>query len=113
MEARAALYRGRLVGWKTYPGWGDPGGGAANGWWLDDDVGQAYVDQVLRISKRTGMPPNMAIHKGFAIPGVLDGDKCSPRDIGPIARMFPEARFITYHSGFDGEVQAPYPGDSR
>jgi hypothetical protein len=33
--------------------------------------------------------------------------------MGPIARQFPDVVFYTYHSGYDGEYQGPYPGDDR
>ena len=107
-------------GWKLYCGWGDPGLGAAggqgpaqNGWWFDDDMGIAIVEHIRNIGQKTGIPPVVCTHKGLAFNGTFDSAKFSPRDMGPIGRMFPDIVFYTYHSGYDGEYQTAYPGDDR
>jgi predicted TIM-barrel fold metal-dependent hydrolase len=112
MSARAAKYRGFLRGWKTYCPWGDVPN--VSGWSLDSEVGFRFLWQVLELSRRhPEIPPVVATHKGFALPG-FDQRAASPRDVGPAARVFPDVRFVVYHSGHDiGEgAQGPYPGDA-
>jgi hypothetical protein len=111
MMERAEKYGDILRGWKTYCAWGDIP--YASGWFLDSDTGMAFLEQVRAVSrKHPQIPPVVATHKGFALPG-FDQRAATPRDIGPAARAFPDVRFIVYHSGFDlGDVQRPYPGDN-
>ena len=99
-------------GWKLYCGWGDPAPNV-NGWFFDDDMGLAIVEHIRRIQAKTSRPPVICTHKGLAFNGTFDSAKFSPRDMGPIARQFPDVVFYTYHSGYDGEYQGPYPGDDR
>jgi predicted TIM-barrel fold metal-dependent hydrolase len=117
MEQNALLYGpqadgtpGILAGWKTYPAWGDVP--YASGWYFDDDLGLAFCQQVLDVSRKYGTPPVIATHKGFALPG-FDQRAASPRDIGPAARQFPGVTFIVYHSGYDSGTEGPYPGDDK
>jgi uncharacterized protein len=109
MERHAALFGDRIRGWKVYTPWGDVP--YASGWFLDDHVGLQFVDQVRHLGDKYGLPKVIACHKGFALPS-FDQRSASPRDIGPAARQYPDVNFIVYHSGFDGEAQAPYPGDA-
>jgi len=99
-------------GWKLYCGWGDPMPNV-NGWWFDDDMGLAIVEHIRRIQAKTSRPPVICTHKGLAFNGTFDSAKFSPRDMGPIARQFPDVVFYTYHSGYDGEHQGPYAGDDN
>ena len=101
-----------IRGWKLYCGWGDPTPNV-NGWWFDDENGIAMVEHIRRIHAKTNRPPVVCTHKGLAFNGTFDSAKFSPRDMGVIARMFPDVTFYTYHSGYDGELQGPYPGDDR
>lgn len=110
MERRATLYGGILGAWKTYPAWGDVP--YSTGWYFDDDIGLAFIEQVAKVSQATGMPPNIATHKGFALPA-FDQRAASPRDIGPAARQYAGVNFIVYHSGYDTEPMGPYPGDDK
>lgn len=112
----------RPSGWKLYCGWGDSGPAnahtlgsvpAINGWWFDDDNGMAITEHIRNLSQKYGLPPVICTHKGLAFNGVFDSAKFSPRDMGVIARMYPDVTFYTYHSGYDGERQLPYPGDDR
>jgi uncharacterized protein len=112
MDQRADQWGHLIRGWKTYPAWGDVP--YASGWFFDDPlVGQPFIDKVREISQRTGgrVPPNIATHKGFALPA-FDQRAASPRDIGPAARRNPDVNFIVYHSGYDGETVGAYPGDA-
>jgi hypothetical protein len=116
MMERATTYSSILRGWKTYCAWGDVPN--ASGWALDDPVvGHAFLEQVLAVSAAVpSVPPVVATHKGFALPG-FDQRSAAPRDVGPAAAAFPGVRFIIYHSGYDsGDTQTYYdpsqpPGD--
>ncbi|MGH2986242.1 MAG: amidohydrolase family protein [Solirubrobacterales bacterium] len=112
MMQRADQYEHILRGWKTYCAWGDVPN--ASGWFLDTDTGFAFLDQVLEVSRKVKrIPPVVATHKGFALPG-FDQRAATPRDIGPAARQYPGVRFLVYHSGYDiGDTQRPYAGDER
>jgi hypothetical protein len=110
MTERATTYRDVLRGWKTYCAWGDVPN--ASGWFLDDDTGLAFLEQVRHVSATVPeVPPVVATHKGFALPG-FDQRSATPRDIGPAARQHPDIAFLVYHSGYDaGDTQRPYAGD--
>jgi predicted TIM-barrel fold metal-dependent hydrolase len=65
------------------------------------------------------VPPVIATHKGFALPG-FDQRAASPRDVGPAARQNPDVTIIVYHSGYDNtdadgslDEQKPYAGDEN
>lgn len=115
MEERAIKYRGLIRGWKTYPAWGDIP--YASGWFFDDPlVGIPFLEHVAYVAGKYGVPPNVATHKGFALPA-FDQRAASPREMGRVARMFngtsgPLVNFIVYHSGFDGEQMNAYGGDT-
>jgi predicted TIM-barrel fold metal-dependent hydrolase len=112
MMERAHQYRHILRGWKTYCAWGSAPN--VSGWYLDSDMGMAFLEQVLKVSRRfPQIPPVVATHKGFALPG-FDQRGAYPRDIGPAAKAFPDVKFLVYHSGFDiGDTQRPYAGDDK
>ena len=85
------------VGWKVYTlgatSFGDVG--TIDGWYLDDEVGHAFLETVRRSNVKL-----VCAHKGLS--GQVPTG--SPRDFGPAAKMFPDISFIAYHSGFE-------PGD--
>jgi hypothetical protein len=112
MMTRAEQHRDILRGWKTYCAWGSVP--YASGWFLDTDTGMAFLEQVRAVSKKfPEIPPVVATHKGFALPG-FDQRAATPRDIGPAAKAFRDVRFVVYHSGYDmGDTQEPYPGDDK
>ena len=109
MEQHVKQFKDVLRGWKVYTPWGDVP--YASGWFLDDEIGMAFIDQVRRLTK-IGGPPVIACHKGFALPS-FDHRAASPRDIGPAARQNPDINIVVYHSGFDSETQREYPGDDK
>ena len=113
MTQNVELYgtRGKnfLRGWKTYTPWGDVP--YSSGYFLDDEVGLAFIEHTRSLVKRGG-PPVIASHKGFALPA-FDQRTASPRDIGPAASQYRDITFIVYHSGYDTETQTAYPGDSK
>jgi uncharacterized protein len=112
MMERATKYSDILRGWKTYCAWGDVP--YASGWFLDTDTGMAFLEQVLNVSRKVkSVPPVVATHKGFALPG-FDQRAATPRDIGPAAKAFPGVKILVYHSGYDtGDTQRPYRGDDQ
>ena len=70
-------------------------------WMLDDEqTGLPF----LELSHRLG------IHRVCAHKGMSSGEPCgSPRDIGPVARMFPDMQFCAYHSGCEpDQEEGPY-----
>jgi hypothetical protein len=84
---------------KTYTQWG-PGG---QGFWMTDDVGIAFVEKARKLGIR-----NIAIHKGLPF-GPRSYEHSTCRDIGPIARRFPDMNFLIYHSGYvAGEKEGPW-----
>lgn len=84
---------------KTYTQWG-PGG---QGFWMTDDVGIAFVEKARKLGIR-----NICIHKGLPF-GPRSYEHSTCRDIGPIAKRFPDMNFLIYHSGYvAGEREGPY-----
>ena len=84
---------------KTYTQWG-PGG---QGFWMTDDVAIAMVEKARKLGVR-----NIAIHKGLPF-GPRSYEHSTCRDIGPIAKRFPDMNFLIYHSGYvAGEKEGPY-----
>ena len=123
MEQAAAKHKDILRAWKVYTPWGDVP--YASGWFLDDRVGRQFVEKVIEVGNRYGVPKTICCHKGFALPA-FDQRAASPRDIGPVAHDYYEGgkgvSIIVYHSGYTGGLTAslsvqsetigPYPGDS-
>jgi hypothetical protein len=86
----------RAVSWKAYPAWGPGMNGASlggAGYFLDDETGVKFIEHGLSLGI-----PNFAIHKGLPIPG-FDVEHNQPIEVGKVAKMYPEANFIIYHSG--------------
>lgn len=112
MVSRAIQHRDKLRGWKTYCAWGDIP--YASGWFLDSDIGMEFLANVVSVSEQVPeIPPVVATHKGFALPG-FDQRCATPRDIGGAAKANPKVRFLVYHSGYDiGDHQGPYRGDAK
>jgi uncharacterized protein len=85
------------VSWKCYPAWRSDTypspEGFARGYFLDDPIGRRFIEAGLSLGV-----PNFAVHKGLPIPG-FDVEHNHPRDIGVVAKDYPDANFIVYHSG--------------
>jgi hypothetical protein len=81
--------------WKTYTQYG-PGG---RGFFLTDDVGVRFVEKARALGVKV-----ICIHKGLPFgPRSYEHSQCS--DIGPIAKRFPDVKFLIYHSGFVTSVR--------
>ena len=72
------------------------------GWFLDDDVGDAFLRRVDELGPRI-----VCAHKGLAgpIPSLAPA-AASPRDIGPAAAAFRDIEFVVYHSGYDIDARS-------
>lgn len=88
-----------ISAWKTYTQWGPDG----EGFFLDDDVGLAFIEKARRLGIR-----NIAIHKGLPF-GRQSYEHSLCDDIGRVARRFPDVNFLVYHSGLvPGQPEGPY-----
>ena len=110
MERNLEQFGSHIRGWKIYTAWGDVP--YSTGWYMDDDIGLKFLDQVRRVGEKYNAPKVVAVHKGFALP-MFDQRAASPRDIGPAARQYPDVKIVVYHSGYDSETVGPYPGDEH
>ena len=82
----------KVRAWKTYTNWGPDGGG----WWLDDPgVGLPFIEKARQLGVKV-----IAIHKGLPFSG-YDPRYSASRDVGAVARMYPDVNFVVYHAGFD------------
>jgi len=103
-EMRAQVANWQISAWKLYTVWGPKG----KGWWLTDEIGRKTIEHGLSLGV-----PLIAIHKGLPLPG-MDPNYTLARDVGPVARDFPNATFLIYHSGFEPEVsEGPYNPDAQ
>lgn len=84
--------------WKTYTQFG-PGGG----YWLSDDEGLRFIEQARDLGVKV-----ICIHKGLPLSEeAYEYSQC--RDIGVVARQYPDVAFIVYHSGYvAGEPERPF-----
>jgi len=91
--ARLATERAPLGAWKCYTPWG-PGDGVT-GFWLDDEkTGIPFIQRGRQLGVKT-----FCCHKGLPLPS-FDNRYGDPKDIGVVAKMFPDCSFIVYHSAF-------------
>ena len=93
MQAHAASVK--LAGFKTYTQFDlDPNG--PGGFWLDDEkLGLPMIEQARKLGVR-----NICVHKGIKLsPRGTQFAGC--RDIGVVAKRYPDMNFIVYHAGFD------------
>ncbi len=97
---------GYLKAWKVYCPWGDVP--YSSGWWLDDQMGRNFIEHALLLTNQYGVPPLIAAHKGFALTA-FDQSKAATRDVGVVARDYPDMNFMIYHSGFDNSDLLAFP----
>lgn len=85
------LERHRPVGWKCYTIGARSDG--LRGWWLDDEkTGVPFIEKAVELGV-----PLICAHKGIS--ALVDNG--SPRDVGPVAKAFPQVDFLIYHSGWE------------
>ena len=92
--------RWNIAAWKTYTGFG-PGG---KGYFLDDPkCGIPFIERARALGIKV-----ICVHKGLPLP-LQDYEYSTCRDIGVVAKAFPDMTFIVYHSGYEhGNVEGPY-----
>jgi uncharacterized protein len=107
--AKLASEKAPIGAWKCYTPWG-PGDGVT-GFWMDDPmVGIPMIQRGLEIGIKT-----FACHKGLPLPG-FDNNYGDPKDLGVVAKMFPDAKFIAYHSAYQfggADETQPYTMGSK
>ncbi len=98
MQAHAASVK--VAGFKTYTQF-DPDPQGPGGFWLDDEkLGLPMIEQARKLGVR-----NICVHKGIPLSARgLQFAGC--RDIGVVAKRYPDMNFIVYHAGFN-----PYRGE--
>jgi predicted TIM-barrel fold metal-dependent hydrolase len=99
MERIASDYG--VWGWKLYPEWGPTG----KGYWLDDpNSGIPMIEKARELGVKV-----ICIHKGLVFPG-WDAETSDPKDVGVVAKMFPDTKFVVYHSAieFGAAGEGPY-----
>ncbi len=85
--------------WKAYTHAGGPG------WWLDDPLGDVFLDQAVALGL-----PTIAVHKGFG----RSSEYSAPRDVGPAAAAHPDVDLVIYHSGYDVDsTEGPYDPEGQ
>jgi hypothetical protein len=102
----------KIGAWKCYPAWSpnNTEQNAQDGWFLDDPAtGVRFVQKGLELGVKT-----FCIHKGLPIPA-FSTKYNDPVDIGRVAKMFPDAKFVIYHSayGHQGYSEEEYTMGSR
>jgi hypothetical protein len=104
MQARAELMD--VAAWKVYTPYA---GTTGQGWFLDDEeFGIPFIERAIE----TGVK-RICAHKGLPLFG-FDPAYASPRDIGVVAKMYPDVQFVVYHSGWDpgnAGAEGPYNPD--
>jgi predicted TIM-barrel fold metal-dependent hydrolase len=96
--------RWKIAAWKTYTGFG-PGG---KGYFLDDPkFGIPFIEKARALGIKV-----ICIHKGLPLPG-QDYEFSTCRDVGVVAKAYPDVTFIVYHSGYEAEHdEGPYSGQT-
>jgi hypothetical protein len=85
----------KIAGWKTYTQWGPDG----KGYWLDDE---ATGIRMIEKARSQGVKI-ICIHKGLPL-GDLSYEHSTCRDVGVVARKYPDMNFLIYHSGYEPAV---------
>jgi hypothetical protein len=82
-------------GWKLYPGFAassiDPRG--ASGYFLTEEKPRRVIEHGLSLGLS-----RFCVHKGLPIGSFFEKEHNHPKDIGVVAKDYPEATFIIYHS---------------
>jgi predicted TIM-barrel fold metal-dependent hydrolase len=92
-----------VAAWKTYTQWGPDG----RGFYLsDEDTGIPFIERARDLGVKV-----ICIHKGIPF-GEQSYEHSQCRDIGVVARAYPDVAFIVYHSGFvPGRPEGPYQAE--
>ncbi|HYR91835.1 MAG TPA: amidohydrolase family protein [Terriglobia bacterium] len=80
----------KVAAFKCYTQWGPNG----RGFYLTDDIAVRMIEKARSLGVR-----NICIHKGLPLGDEsLEHSTCA--DVGPIAKRFPDMKFLIYHSGY-------------
>lgn len=101
--------RWKIVAWKCYTQWGPPP--KRQGFALDDEAsGIPFIEKARALGIK-----NICVHKGLPF-GQRSYEHSLSRDIGVVAKRYPDVNFLVYHSGFETttteEAFAPGAGKS-
>ncbi len=98
MQARAESMD--VAAWKIYTPYAPNG----KGWFMDDpELGIPVIEQARKLGVKT-----ICAHKGLPLFG-YDRAAASPRDVGVVAKAYPDMNFVVYHSGwFPGTREGVY-----
>ena len=83
-----------LAGWKSYTQWGPEG----VGYFLDDE---ATGIPMIETARAHGVR-NICVHKGLPLFD-LTYEHATCRDVGVVAKRYPDMNFLVYHSGYETE----------
>jgi hypothetical protein len=105
MDAQVAKYP--LAAFKTYTQFAAPGG--PEGYFLDDErYGMPFIERARKLKVR-----NICVHKGLPF-GARGYQYSTCRDIGVVAKRYPDMNFLVYHAGFDPRVgEGPYNAQAK
>jgi predicted TIM-barrel fold metal-dependent hydrolase len=81
--------------WKTYTQYGP----SRRGYFMTDEVGIRFAEKARALGVKV-----ICIHKGLPF-GQQSYEHSQCSDIGPIAKRFPDVKFLVYHSGFVSTVR--------
>ena len=89
-----------ISAWKSYTQWGPDG----TGYFLDDPK---YGIPFIQGARASGIKI-VCVHKGLPF-GKQSYEHSTCRDIGVVAKRYPDMIFMIYHSGYDmGRTEGPY-----
>jgi hypothetical protein len=96
LEIMTSLYCENMAyGWKLYPGFAsssiDPRG--TSGYFLTEDKPRRVIEHGLSLGLS-----RFCVHKGLPIGTFFEKEHNHPKDIGVVAKDYPEATFIVYHA---------------
>jgi len=93
-----------VAAWKVYTHWGPDGAG----WLLDDPkVGLPFIEKARALGVK-----RICIHKGLSGPGGGEFSGCA--DVGRAAKLYPDVKFLVYHSGYQTwRTEAAYDPSAR
>jgi hypothetical protein len=81
-----------VIAWKSYTQWGPDG----NGYFLDDEKhGIPFIEKARAMGIKI-----ICVHKGLPF-GRQSYEHSTCRDIGVVAKKYPDMTFMLYHSGYD------------
>jgi predicted TIM-barrel fold metal-dependent hydrolase len=94
-----------VAAWKTYTQWGPDG----RGFYLsDEETGIPFIERARDLGVKV-----ICIHKGIPF-GEQSYEHSQCRDVGVVARAYPDVAFIVYHSGFvPGRPEGPYQAEGE